>query len=227
MILVENVLGNRADEKWAEILKTAQVDLFILEQWEATKNRIRKFSEQERELAVSLPRNVSLHDGDVLFFDEDANTVVLASVAMKDVLVIELKDLEGLSHTELLRVCFELGHGLGNQHWPAVIKGTSVYVPLSVDQKVMASVLRTHAFSHINSYFMAGKDVLPLLDAKEIRLMFGGAEGTAHTHSHMIHNVSETLAQGHDHSHGDHGHEHSHGDHSHSHDHSHDHNHSH
>ncbi len=215
MILVENVLGNREDEKWSEILKTASVDLFPLEQWEATKNRIRKYSEQERELAVSLPRHVSLQDGDVLFFDEEANTVVLASVAMKDVLVIELKDMENLSHVELLRVCFELGHGLGNQHWPAVIKGTSVFVPLSVDQKVMASVLRTHAFSHIDSFFMNGKDVLPLLEPQEIRLLFGGAEGTAHTHSNMLHDVNKTLSQNHDH----HEHEHSHGDHTHSHSH--------
>ncbi len=199
MILIQDILGNKTDAVWADKLSTAQIDVLPLEQWEATKNRIRKFSEQGRELAISLPRNVNLRNGDVLFFDEENNTVVLAGIAMKDVLVIELKDMETLSHQELLRVCFELGHGLGNQHWPAVIKGTSIYVPLSVDQKVMASVLRTHAFSHINSYFLSGDEILPLLDAKEIRLMFGGADATPHTHSQMIESIGDTLSASHAH----------------------------
>lgn len=199
MILIENVIGNKSDTEWIDKLPTVNVDVLRLEQWEATKNRIRKFSEQGRELAISLPRNVNLRDGDVLFFDEENNTVVLAGIAMKDVLVIELKDMETLSNQELIRVCFELGHGLGNQHWPAVIKGTSIYVPLSVDQKVMASVLRTHAFSHINSYFLSGEEILPLLDAKEIRLMFGGADATPHTHTQMIKSIGDTLSVNHEH----------------------------
>ena len=37
-----------------------------------------------------------------------------------------------------MRTCVELGHALGNQHWPALVKGNRVYVPLTVDRKVMA-----------------------------------------------------------------------------------------
>ncbi len=214
MILVEKMLGNLSDPHWSTRAASAKVDPLILEQWEAPKNRLRKASEGGIELAISLPRNEHLHDGDVLYADEATNTIVVARVALKDVLVIELESIEQLSPVEILRTCFELGHGLGNQHWPAVIKGTTVYVPLSVDQKVMASVMRTHAFAHVTTRFAPGAEVAAKLDARENRLLFAGADATPHHH----HDIAE-------HSH-EHGHSHDH-DHHHDQDHPHEHGHSH
>jgi hypothetical protein len=52
----------------------------------------------------------------------------------------------------------------------AVIKGATVYVPLSVDRKVMSSVMRTHAFEHITSRFVPGEEIAGLLTAKGITL---------------------------------------------------------
>ena len=46
--------------------------------------------------------------------------------------------LKGEALDVVVRTAFELGHALGNQHWPAVVKGDRVYVPLTVDRKVMA-----------------------------------------------------------------------------------------
>src|SRR3546814_19203095 len=50
-----------------------------------------------------------------------------------------------------------------------VIKGSTVYVPLSVDQKVMASVMRTHGFQNIKTRFAHGEDIAVLLDRSEER----------------------------------------------------------
>ena len=86
--------------------------------------------------------------------------------------------------TEIFKLAFEIGHALGNQHWPAVIRGTTIYVPLSVDRKVMASVMRTHAFQHAEIRFEPGEEVAAGLDAKEIRLLFAGADATPHHHHH-------------------------------------------
>jgi len=216
MILIDKVLGNIKDGCWLEKSKTLQVDALVLEQWEAPKNRLRKASQGGIELAIALPRDQHLHDGDVLLHDEEKNVIVVAQVALKDVLVIELQGLEKLSPREILRSCFELGHGLGNQHWPAVIKDTTVYVPLSVDQKVMASVMRTHAFEHVKTHFAPGEEIAAKLDAKEVRLLFAGADATPH-HHHNHHGGHSHGDHSHDdHSHGDHSHgDHSHGDHSH------------
>jgi urease accessory protein len=182
MILVESKLGNLHDSVWHERAHVAMVDSLVLDQWEAPKSRLRKVSTHGTELAISLPRSEHLEDGDVLYHDEGRNLMIVARVALKDVLVIELEGLETLSATEILRVCFELGHGLGNQHWPAVIKGSKVYVPLSVDQKVMTSVLRTHSFEHVKAHFAPGEEIAAKLDAKEMRLLFAGADATPHHH---------------------------------------------
>lgn len=193
MILVEKKLGNVSEADWHHLSHNIRVDLLVLEQWDAPKSRLRKTSEGGIELAISLPRSEQLHDGDVLYYDEAAKHMVVARIALKDVLVIELEGLETLSAAEILRTCFELGHGLGNQHWPAVIKGTTVYVPLSVDQKVMASVMRTHAFDHVKTYFAPGAEIAAKLDAKETRILFAGADATPHHH--------HTIGQPHDHDH--------------------------
>ena len=52
-----------------------------------------------------------------------------------------------------------IGHALGNQHWPALVKGTRVFVPLTVDHKVMASVMKTHRFEGIRYEFVPGEDI--------------------------------------------------------------------
>lgn len=135
MILIQQTQGNLADANWQDKHLDYQIDTLPLEQWEAPKNRLRKTSEGGIELAISLPREQRLHNDDVLYVDEENQRLVVAKVTLKDVLVIELEGLDALSHAELLKLCFELGHGLGNQHWPAVIKGLTVYVPLSVDEK--------------------------------------------------------------------------------------------
>ncbi|MDE6792933.1 MAG: urease accessory protein UreE, partial [Muribaculaceae bacterium] len=81
----------------------------------------------------------------------------------------------------------ELGHAIGNQHWPAVVKGTKVYVPLTVDKKVMLSVMETHHIEGIKFEFEKGLEVLPYLAPHEIRRLFGGAGHESHSHDHHHH----------------------------------------
>ncbi len=85
----------------------------------------------------------------------------------------------------------ELGHAIGNQLWPAVVKGTKVYVPLTVDKKVMLSVMETHNIDNITYEFQEGKDIIPFLAPVELRRLFGGAghnnTDLEHPHHHHHH----------------------------------------
>lgn len=184
MIIVESIVGNINDEHWNPRLEGARIDWLDLDQWEAQKNRFRKLTEHELELAVALDRNTHLHDGDILLWDESARRAVVARISLNDVMVIELGDAVYETPDLLLRTCFELGHALGNQHWPAVVKDTKVYVPLTVDRNVMSSVMRTHAFPGIEYTFVRGADVIPYLAPHEARRLFGGAEPHSHAHPH-------------------------------------------
>ena len=184
MILVEAVLGNAAEPEWAARLAQAAVDSLELDHWEAQKNRFRKKTAGGAELAVSLDRGTFMHDGDVLVWDADARRAVVAKISLRDVMIIHLDGLGAAAPEIAMRACVELGHALGNQHWPALVKGSRVFVPLTVDRKVMSSVMNTHRFEGIRYEFVPGGEIVPYLAPHESRRLFGGAEGPVHTHTH-------------------------------------------
>ncbi len=198
MILVEDILGNAAEPDWAPRVAACTVDTLDLDHWEAQKSRLRKRTRGGTEIAISLSRGTFIHDGDVLVWEPQGRTVVLVSIRLREVMTIHLDALAQGDASSALRTCVELGHALGNQHWPALVKGTRVYVPLTVDRKVMESVMRTHRFEGIRYEFLPGDEVVPYLAPHESRRLFGAAEGAVHTHAH---------AHEHEHEHGD---EHSH-----------------
>jgi urease accessory protein len=101
---------------------------------------------------------------------------------LQDVMIVRLEALLAQAPEILGRTCLEIGHALGNQHWPAVVKGTAVYVPLTVSQQVMSSVMKTHAFPGITYEFAPGDTVIPYLSPHEARQLFGGANATPHSH---------------------------------------------
>jgi urease accessory protein len=180
LIRVDAIVGRAAEDDWPDLLTGAQVDLLRLDQAEAQKSRLRKATDGGVEVAISLDRGTQLRDGDVLFWDEARDTAIVARVDLKEVLVIDLSALlDGPREASMARFV-ELGHALGNQHWPAVVKGLRVYVPLAVARAVMASVMNTHAFEGVTYAFAPGAAVLPHLAPHEARRLFGGTGGHSH-----------------------------------------------
>ena len=163
MVVIETVLGNISDPEWAARLSAADVDLLEIDQWEAQKSRFRKTTAKGAEVAVSLDRGTYIRDGDVLLWDAQAATAVVARISLRDVMIVHLDGLTRLAPEIAMRTCVELGHAMGNQHWPALVKGDLVYVPLTVDRKVMASVMNTHRFEGIRYEFVPGRESFPTL----------------------------------------------------------------
>jgi urease accessory protein len=184
VILVEDILGNATDPNWSERIASGPVDTLELDHWEAQKSRFKKRTRSGIEVAVSLNRGTFIRDGDVLVWDAGGPILILASIRMGEVMVIELDALMQDDPGVAMRTCVELGHALGNQHWPALVKETRVYVPLAVDRKVMESVMRTHGFEGIRYELVPGAEVVPYLAPHESRRLFGAAEGAVHSHAH-------------------------------------------
>jgi urease accessory protein len=179
-IRVDAVLGSSADDSWAGRLRTAHVDVLRLGQADAQKSRLRKKTSSGTEVAVSLDRGTQLRDGDVLHWDEQLRSAIVARVDLKDVMVIDLSALGDHPQQESMATCVELGHALGNQHWAAVVKGLRVYVPLAIAREVMASVMKTHAFEGVTYTFVPGAEVVSRLAPNEARRLFGAADGHQH-----------------------------------------------
>jgi urease accessory protein len=184
VVVIETVLGNIGDPEWAGRLSAADIDLLEIDQWEAQKSRFRKTTAQGAEVAISLDRGTYVRDGDVLLWEAQTATAIVARIDLRDAMIVHLADLARLTPEAAMRTCVELGHALGNQHWPALVKGSRVYVPLTVDRKVMASVMSTHRFEDIRYEFVPGSEIVPYLAPHESRRLFGGAEGPVHSHTH-------------------------------------------
>lgn len=185
MILIENVLGNINSDNYKKFLSEGYTnDILILEQWEAQKSRCRKKSVQGVDIGLALDRGVLLSDGDVLLVDENSNYILTVQINLRDVMMVSLDKFEKSSFEDIICNVFELGHALGNQHWKAIIKGYKVYVPLTVEMKMMNSVMKTHGYDAAEYEFVAGSKIRPLLTPSESRLLFGGAEDL-HVHVHV------------------------------------------
>ena len=184
MVVIETVLGNIGDPEWTKRLSAADVDLLEVDHWEAQKSCFRKTTAKGAEVAISLDRGTNIRDGDVLLWDAQAVSAIVARIELRDVMVVHLDGLARLTPEIAMRTCVELGHAIGNQHWPALVKGNAVYVPLTIDRKVMASVMNTHRFEGIRYEFVPGREVIFYLAPHESRRLFGGAEGPVHSHTH-------------------------------------------
>ena len=205
MEIFDSILGNASDADWKVRLEDAQVDWLELSQWDAQKNRFRKKTAGGRAMAVSLERGHSLRDGDILDWDEAERRAVVCRIRLCPVMAVDMAALGGRPREEALASAVRLGHALGNQHWPAVVHGSTVFVPVSTDKNVAASVMDTHAIPGVSYVFLSGEDVLDLLDEHEARLLFGGAEQGGHVHEYQ-HSRGFGREHREEHEHGHHGH---------------------
>lgn len=183
MKVYTEILGNmNTSPEWKEKLSNADVDYIFLDQWTAQKSRFLGKGVSGEEYPIALKRHTQVVDGDVIDFDPDTNKAAVLKIELSPVLVIDLSSLADKDHDTIIRRSVELGHAIGNQHWPAVVKGTKVYVPLTVDKKVMLSVMETHNLEGITYDFQKGLEIIPYLAPHEIRRLFGGAGHESHAH---------------------------------------------
>lgn len=188
MTVYDKILGNMIrSEEWAAKLENFDIDYIFLDQWTAQKSRFLAKGVSGTEYPVALARHSQIVDGDVISYDPETRKAVVLRIELSPVLVIDLSGISDRTPAEIIRISVELGHAIGNQHWPAVVKGTKVYVPLTVDKKVMLSVMETHHIEGITFEFQTGLDIIPFLAPHEIRRLFGGAGHESHSHVHGDH----------------------------------------
>lgn len=184
MEVCSEILGNIHSPEWKERLDGLDIEYIPLDQWTAQKSRFLAKGEKGSEYPIALRRQTQVVDGDIVFYDEAAGKAGVLRLDLSPVLVMDLSALEGMGAEEIIRRSLELGHAIGNQHWPAVVKGAKIYVPLTVDKKVMLSVMDTHHLEGISYEFQPGREVIPYMAPHEIRRLFGGASHGSHSHEH-------------------------------------------
>jgi urease accessory protein len=184
MEVYTKILGNSHSPEWQPRLRRAHIDYIELDQWNAQKSRLLAVGTSGKAYAMAFERGHRLADGDIIDYDPAAGRAVVVRLSLGEVMVCDLMRLIDATSSDAIHRAVELGHALGNQHWPAVVKNMRVYVPLTVDRKVMDSVMRTHRLEGITWEFQSSEEVVPYLAPHEIRRLFGGAAHTSEAHSH-------------------------------------------
>lgn len=179
MEVYRTILGNVADPLWQERLGECTIDHIWLDQWNAQKSRLLAIGESGRPYALALERGTRLRDGDIIAHNQATGCVAVVRLRLSEVMIVDLSSLFRRPPTEAIATAIELGHAIGNQHWPAVVKDERLYIPLAVDKKVMLSVMRTYNFEGIAFAFRPGVEVVPYLSPSEVRTLFGGSAQSA------------------------------------------------
>lgn len=192
MKIYTEIVGNLSSPEWRDRASEFDTEFVELDQWTAQKSRFVARGQSGAEYAVALKRHSLLMDGDIIEYDPQRRRLVALRIRLSDVMVVDLSALADRPAENIIHMAVELGHAIGNQHWPAVVKGTKVYVPLTVDRKVMESVMRTHHLEDISFGFQAGEQIIPYLAPHEVRRLFGGTgpDSEVHHHSH-VHTCTE------------------------------------
>lgn len=172
MIYTE-ILGNIAEPQWAELYAASAVEHITLDQWAAQRSRLKAVGDRGNEYAIALKRRTTLRDGDVVSYNAEERQMAVIRLRLNDILEIDLGALANMDSETIISTAVELGHAIGNQHWPAVVRGTKVFVPMTVDRKVMQSVMNTHRIPHIAYSFRSAEQIIPYLSPHEVRQIVG------------------------------------------------------
>ncbi len=202
MKVYNSILGNmNLSPEWKQKLNDAEIDYIFLDQWTAQKSRFLGKGMSGTEYPIALARHSQIVDGDIIDYDPDTKKAAVIRIELSPVLVINMGGLADKDPQTIIRIAVELGHAIGNQHWPAVVKDTKVYVPLTVDKKVMLSVMETHHIEGITYEFQKGLEIIPFLAPHEIRRLFGGAGQESHSHKHDHGHIVHCHEHFHEHCH--------------------------
>jgi urease accessory protein len=185
MKIYTEIIGNMwRSAEWKRRVEQTEQDHIRLDRWMAQKSRMLVAGESGRMYRISLRRGEHLTDGDIIDYSPHDGVSVVVSVEMTQVLAINMDQALASDHKALMRTAVELGHALGNQHWPAVVKDNMVYVPLVADRKVMQSVMETHHIEGVNYSFVNGMEVIPYLSPHEMRMLFSAHDEPKEDHKH-------------------------------------------
>lgn len=192
MEVYTKILGNSHSSEWKARLSGIDVDYIDLDQWNAQKSRLLAVGTSGKAYAMAFERGHRLLDGDIIAYDEANSSASVVRLKLGDVMVVDLSPLSRKPHNEAIALAIEIGHAIGNQHWAALIREDSLFVPLSVDRKVMLSVMRTYNFDGISFTFRPGREIVPYLTPSELRTLFGStAPENRHSRGHHHHTPLE------------------------------------
>lgn len=169
---MDSVLGNinndkKLKDKYDEMTSRKVCETIKISRLESQRVRMRKISDKNTDVALTLPPGTRLRQGDVIVITE--NKMVVVGIEPEEVIMIEIRD--NIQEDDIVEVPVRVGHTIGNLHRPIKLEGNKIYFPIQADTELE---MFKKLFEPINEH----------LDIKKTTMVFEPEDGTEiHEHS--------------------------------------------
>lgn len=169
---MDSVLGNinndkKLKDKYDEMTSRKVCETIKISRLESQRVRMRKISDKDTDVALTLPPGTRLRQGDVIIITE--NKMVVVGIEPEEVIMIEIRD--NIHEDDIVEVPVRVGHTIGNLHRPIKLEGNKIYFPIQADTELE---MFKKLFEPINEH----------LDIKKTTMVFEPEDGTEiHEHS--------------------------------------------
>jgi urease accessory protein len=181
MIIISETLGNINQHKeWQDKIRGTSPDYLILSPAQLEEECHQKSTHDGLRLAVFMPPNSMLVDGDILIWDEETKNSVIVKVISHDIMVINLQRLLCANSDAIIHYAFKLGLILGQHKLHAIIKNNLVYVPITIATSTLDAMFKENSFHSLSYWYVNGADIASLLTPIEIDLLFDGIFPSSH-----------------------------------------------
>ncbi|MBB1584884.1 urease accessory protein UreE [Serratia sp. OS31] len=175
MIIISETLGNiNQNKEWQDKIRGTTPDYLILDAAQLEKECHQQSTHDGLRLAVFMPPNSALADGDILIWDEETKNAVIVKVISHDIMVINLQRLLCAHSDAIIHYAFKLGLILGQHKLHAMIKNNLVYVPITIATSTLDTLFKENSFHSLSYWYVSGADISSLLTPNEIDLLFDG-----------------------------------------------------
>ncbi len=169
---MSSVLGNinndkKLKDKYDEMTSRKVCETIKITRLESQRVRMRKISDKDTDVALTLPPGTRLRHGDVIIITE--NKMVVVGIEPEEVIMIEIRD--NIHEDDIVEVPVRVGHTIGNLHRPIKLEGNKIYFPIQADTELE---MFKKLFEPINEH----------LEIKKTTMVFEPEDGTEiHEHS--------------------------------------------
>jgi urease accessory protein len=136
MININSIVGNirnddKLNDKYQVMLDNRSAEVVRVSRIEAERIRMRKTSNKGNDVAIELPQNSRLRDGDILL--SSADRMIVVEITPERVAVVSLKNMR---NNHLFETGVRIGHTIGNLHRPIRLEDNKIFVPIQADSEL-------------------------------------------------------------------------------------------
>lgn len=136
--IAQTYMGNiNHNSDLAKLVKIETCLAVTLQESDRHKGRIHAHTDSNVAIGIIKSRDRSLQSGDL--FKTNSGKLVLINLQEPELMVLDLSSLKSnISATKLVN----LGHVLGNHHYPMMVRGQKIYIQLATDKLILEKLIK-------------------------------------------------------------------------------------